>query len=188
MTANALENPPSGEPEHSLAGWGWFVILGALLIALGLFALAYMGLATVASILTIGVLMIVGGIAHVVLAFRGEDWRRFLPLVLGGILYLLAGVLVLFNPLLASAVLTFVIACALLAVGATRLWFGFKARFANGSGWIVVTGVVTLLLGVIMVIGWPVDSLWVIGMFLGVDLLLQGWSYLAFGLALRARA
>lgn len=179
------------EAEHAIeehSGWGWFIILGALLIALGLFAFVYVGLATVASILMVGMMMVIGGIAHILLAFRGEDWKRFLLLILGGILYLLAGAFVLVNPLLASSILTLIIAFSLLAAGGARVWFGFWARSEEGRGWIVATGVITFLLGLAIAAGWPVNSLWLIGMFLAVDLFLQGWSYVGFGLALRARA
>ena len=61
-------------------------------------------------------------------------------------------------------------------------------RPAKSWGWIVAAGIVTILAGLVIATGWPVNSLWVIGLFLGIDLLFQGWSYIAIGLALRARA
>ena len=49
----------------------------------------------------------------------------------------------------------------------------------------VAGGVITLLAGIVIAIGWPVNSLWILGMFLAIDLIFQGWSFVAFGLALR---
>lgn len=170
------------------SNWGWFVALGAVLLLLGLVALGNLVVATVASIFAIGIIMIAGGIAHIILAFRGRGGRSFVGWLLGGLLYLLAGVLVFADPALASSVLTLFIAFALIAAGAARIWLGFAMRPAKGWGWIVAAGVVTILAGLVIATGWPVNSLWVIGLFLGVDLLFQGWSYIAIGLALRARA
>jgi len=169
------------------SNWGWFVVFGALLVLLGLIALGNLAVATVASIFVVGVVMIVGGIAHIILAFRGRSWHSFLGWLLGGMLYLIAGVLVFADPALASSVLTLVIAFALLAAGAARIWFGFAVRPEKGWLWIAAAGVVTILAGLVIATGWPVNSLWVIGLFLGVDLLFQGGSFIVFGLALRAR-
>lgn len=182
------EGPRTGTPQPSaLSGWGWFIALGVVLIGLGLYAIAHVLWATITSIMVIGMLMIVGGVTHIVLAFRGKDWTRFMLLVAGGVLYLLAGALIFADPVLASTVLTLIIAFALLAAGGARLWFGFAAPAGSGRGWMISTGVITLLLGLVIATGWPVDSLWVIGMFLAIDLLVQGWSYIAFGLTLRGR-
>lgn len=62
------------------------------------------------------------------------------------------------------------------------------ARARSNWGWFVAGGIVTILAGLVIAFGWPVNSLWVIGLFLGLDLLVQGRAYIAFGLALRVRA
>jgi uncharacterized membrane protein HdeD (DUF308 family) len=58
-------------------------------------------------------------------------------------------------------------------------------RPVKGWGWVLVSGIITALAGVVIALGWPVNSLWILGLFLACDLLLQGWSMLAFGLAVR---
>lgn len=141
------------------AAWGWILLLGVLLAGLGLFALGHLAIATFASILTIGVLMIIGGISHVVFAFRGEGWKRFVLLVLTGALYILAGAMALTNPLLASTFLTLILAVSLLIAGVLRVWFGVRQRGNGGWGWPVATGVVTFLLGLSVASGWPFNSL-----------------------------
>ncbi len=91
------------------------------------------------------------------------------------------------NPVLAAGVLTFLLAAALLGSGAFRIWLGFKSKPSAGWGWIVAGGVVTLLLGLIIAIKWPVNSLFVLGLFLAIDLIFQGWSFIAFGLGIKSR-
>lgn len=183
----AFEQTGKPQPGDTGRSWGRFMVLGVLLVVLGLFALGQLVLATVASMVIIALLMILAGVAHIVLAFSKDSWQRLLLLLAAGLLYLFAGAVTFVNPLLASIVLTLLIAISLLAAGAARIWFGIKARPENGWGWIVATGAVTLLLGGIIAAASPINSLWVIGIFLGMDLLMQGASYIAFALAIRAR-
>jgi uncharacterized membrane protein HdeD (DUF308 family) len=170
------------------ASWGWFVALGIGLLILGIIAAANLLTATVASVLFVGVLMLIGGVAQIVLAFRVKTWGRFLFWLLSGILYAAGGVLAFVNPLLASTFLTLLLAFSLIFAGALRISVGFGTRPDKGWGWIVAAGVLTALAGIVIAVGWPVNSVWVLGLFLAVDLMFQGWSYIAFGLALRARA
>ena len=81
--------------------------------------------------------------------------------------------------------LTLLLAVALIAGGIFRIWVGMNARPQANWGWMVAGGVITLLAGIVIAIGWPVNSLWILGMFLAIDLIFQGWSFVAFGLALR---
>lgn len=186
---NATHGTDLGEVLGALRSrWGWFVALGAILALLGLVAIGNVALATVVSILVVGVTMIAAGIALIAVAFRGREGRSFLGWLASGALYLIAGVLIFVNPALASVVLTLIVAFALVAAGAARIWLGFSVRPSNAWGWIVAAGIVTILAGLVIALGWPVNSVWVIGLFLGFDLLLQGGTFIAFGVALRARA
>src|SRR5690606_41456880 len=97
----------------------------------------------------------------------------------------LAGIFAFYNPVLASAALTFLLAVALVASGALRAWVGYQNWEQKGSGWIVTAGIVTILAGLVITLGWPVNSLRILRLFLAIDLLLQGWTFIAFGLALK---
>ncbi len=165
--------------------WGWFVGLGVLLLVLGGIAFGNLLLATVASIYFIGSLMLIGGILHLVQAFQVKGWENILFWALSGLLYTLAGISAFINPLLASAALTLLMAVALLAAGIFRIWVGVKFRPEKGWGWIVAGGVVSVLAALVIALGWPVNSLWILGLFLAIDLLIQGWASIAFGLAIR---
>lgn len=107
-----------------------------------------------------------------------------LLLVLSGLLYAVAGFFAFYNPVLASAALTLLLAIALVASGALRAYFGYAHQSIKNWGWIAA-GVVTALAGIVIAIGWPVNSLWVLGIFLAIDLMIQGWAFVIFGLALR---
>ena len=161
--------------------WGWFVTLGVILLILGCIALANLFTATVVSVFYIGMLMLFGGIVELVHAFQVKGWRNVVYWTLSGLLYTIAGIFAFANPILASAVLTLLLAIALIIAGIFRIWVGFRTRPTTGWGWIVFGGVVTVLAGLIVAVGWPINSLWMLGLFLSVDLLMQGWTLLAFG-------
>ncbi|MDP9812547.1 uncharacterized membrane protein HdeD (DUF308 family) [Rhizobium tibeticum] len=165
--------------------WGWFVALGVLLIVCGLIAAANIVLATVASVYYVGMLMLIGGIVYLVHAFQVRSWDQVLFWALSGVLYVLAGVFAFTNPLLASAALTLFLSIALLIAGVFRTWVGWRMRPVRGWGWVLASGIITALAGVVIALGWPVNSLWILGLFLACDLLIQGWSMLAFGFAVR---
>jgi uncharacterized membrane protein HdeD (DUF308 family) len=171
--------------RQARAKWGWFVALGVLLLVVGGIAAANLMVATVASVFVVGSLMLIGGIGQIVHAFSVKDWGGFAWWLLSGILYAVSGVIAFMNPLLASAVLTLLLAASLLASGALRVWVGLKERPNGGWGWVVAGGAVTVLLGLIIAMGWPVNSLWVLGMFLAIDMIFQGWTFIAVGLALK---
>jgi uncharacterized membrane protein HdeD (DUF308 family) len=167
------------------AKWGWFVALGVLLLIFGGIAFGNLFIATVASVYVVGWLMLMAGIVEIIHAFGVKTWGRLFYWLLSGLLYAIAGFFAFYNPVLASAVFTFLLAVALIAAGLLRIWVGYQHRAEQGSGWIIAAGVVTTLAGLVIAIGWPVNSLWVLGLFLAIDLIFQGWTFIAFGLALK---
>lgn len=167
------------------AAWGWFVALGLVFILLGLVALAHLVASTFATALYVGAMILVGGVVQVIHAFRVRDWSRFAVWLLGGLLYVVAGGLVMTQPLLAAGIITLMIGVACIINGVFRIAAGLGAQSEAGWGWIVFSGVMTLLLGVVIIAGWPVSGLTILGLLLGVDLLIYGITTLLFGLALR---
>ncbi len=165
--------------------WGWFVALGIVTLIVGIIALGNLLVATVASVYFVGIMMLIAGGFEIVHSFGVKSWGGFLWWLLGGVLYAVAGFVALSNPLLASFVLTLVLAASLFASGLVRVWAGYKHWATQGSGWIIAAGIITALAGVVIAIGWPVNSLWVLGMFLAIDLIFQGWTCIALGLSLR---
>ena len=183
MTFNA--DRLRGATSEMRAKWGWFVALGVLLLILGGIAFGNLFVATVASVYVVGWLMLLAGVIEIVHGFGVKSWGRFFYWLLSGLLYAIAGFFAFYNPLLASAVLTFMLAIALVASGLLRIWVGYQHKAEKGFGWIIAAGVITALAGLVIAMGWPVNSLWVLGLFLAIDLVFQGWTFIAFGLALK---
>ncbi len=165
--------------------WGWFVALGIAMIVAGIVALSSLMLATVASVLVVGAMMIVSGVFEAIHGIQMKRWSRFVLWIAIGVLYILGGLFAVTNPLLASAVLTLLLGGFLVAAGLVRIVLAMMMRDGAPWGWIAFSGLITLFLGAVIVLGWPLSSLYALGIFLGVDLIFSGISWLSAGLAFR---
>ncbi|OAF10720.1 hypothetical protein AYJ54_10695 [Bradyrhizobium centrolobii] len=189
MTDTSNTKASLGRAIHAITGkWGWFVALGVGELILGGIASTNLMAATLASVLVIGATMAAAGLFQIVHAFSVRGLRGFLFWLLAGIVYAAAGVIILYDPLLASFTLSLVVCAFLIAAGVMRTWAGFHMRPATGWPWIVAAGVLTFCVGILLVATWPAIGLWLLGAMLVVDLIFQGWGLIAFGLALRMRA
>lgn len=175
----------TGTASEMHAKWKLFVALGAILLLFGIIAALNIFWATIATVYYVGILMIGGGGIHIAQVFQVKAWRETVTFGLSGLLYLAAGVLAFVNPVLTSTVLTLLMAFALLIAGIFRIAAALRMRPQKGSGWVLAGGIVTLLAGIVFLIGWPINSLWLLGLFLAFDLAAQGWALIALGLALR---
>lgn len=167
------------------ARWGWFVGLGVVLLMLGVLALAYVFAATLASVIFIGALMAIAGAGQLVHAWRIKQIHGFIFWSVSGLFYLAAGLFAMFYPVQGASLLTLLFGAMLIAVGALRTWLWFNNRGQRGWGWLGISGVLTLLVGILIAANWPGNSVWVLGLLLALDLLFQGWSALLLGLVLR---
>jgi uncharacterized membrane protein HdeD (DUF308 family) len=167
---------------------GWIIALGAIYIVAGLIALGSVAMATVATVFVVGIMMLIAGVAEVFNAFQIKSWGRFLLWLLLGGLYIVAGLATFGNPLLAAAFLTFLLGVSLIASGIMRIVLAFSVK--EGMPWIGVclSGAITLLLGLVILAHWPVSSIYILGLFLGIDLVIAGAGWIAVGLGLRQRA
>lgn len=166
--------------------WGWFVALGAFLILLGSVAMINLTATTIATVVYLGVLMLVGGALQAAQAFRIKTWSGFGWWLLSGILYSIAGITALANPLFASFVLTLLLALFTLSAGISRIVVGLRTKPDNGWTVHVASGAVSTLVGTVFLLGWPVNSLWLLGLLLSVDLIFQGLMCAVFGIRLKA--
>jgi len=184
-----------GREGHSLGGaihrlhdkWGAIVAFGALLIVLGAIAVVFAWPATNATVIVNGVVFLIGGAAEIGIGAHSQAWNKFFLWMIGGVLYLFVGLVCIFDSGFASVVLTLVLGTGLIAAGVVRLYLALQLPADRPRLMIFVAGGVTVLLGLIIVTGWPADSIWVLGTLLGVDLLFNGSGWVSFGLGLRAR-
>ena len=188
-TASVVPGPRSlgADVDALRAKWRWIVALGVVYVLAGLIALSSVVLATIAKVLVVGIMMLVAGVSEVINAFQVKSWSKFLLWILLGVLYVVAGVLTLENPFLAAIVLTLVLGATLVASGVTRIVLAFNMKDGAHWTWIVLSGVVTLVLGMTILSGWLISSVYVLGLFLGIDLIIVGASWVRLGLDLQSR-
>jgi uncharacterized membrane protein HdeD (DUF308 family) len=167
--------------ERLRKNWGWFVALGIVLMILGALAIGWALVTTLVSVLFIGWLMIVGGVLQAGHAFWQGSWSSlFLDLFIG-ILYFVTGMVILVNPGVAAIALTLVIASFLLVGGIFRIAAAF-ALPTESRGWLLLNGVIAVILAILIWSEWPLSGLWVIGLFVGIDMILNGWSLVMLGI------
>ena len=166
--------------EELRRSWGWYVGLGILLIVLGFLSIGYAVTATVASVIVFGWLMVIGGVFEAGHAFWRRRWSGFFVDLAIGILYAVVGAMLIVNPLAGAATLTLLIAMFLFISGIFRIVASLTNRFHNW-GWLLLDGIVNVILGVMIWRQWPVSGLWVIGLFVGIEMLFNGWSMLMLG-------
>lgn len=156
-------------------GWGWWVAFGILLILLGLVLLGTPVVGSLASVFVLGCLLVAGGFLHVVTAFMERPSDDFWMHLLVAAFMFVIGILMLSHPDATLVTLTLLIAAFFLGVGVFRTLSALVAKF-KGWGWVLLNGLISLILGILILVHWPAASLWVIGLFLGIDFIFAGWS------------
>jgi len=160
------------------------LILGVALIIVGMVAMSSTFIATLATVVVLGCLFLGGGIAQVVNAFWARGWRGFGLHMLAGVLYLVVGLLMINRPEKTAAFFTLMIAAALFVGGLFRIIASIVSRF-HGWVWTLLNGVISLILGVMIWREWPESAFWVIGLFVGIDMLFAGMSWVMTALTVR---
>jgi uncharacterized membrane protein HdeD (DUF308 family) len=165
--------------------WFWFLLLGIALIVLGVVALAYPLLSTVAAVTVLGIMLILGGATEIVGAFWSRRWSGFFLMLFSGILELVVGLLFVGRPVEASLSLTLLLAAFLMVSGVFHMVGAFHVKYTSWI-WPFLGGVIDLLLGLMIWAQWPVSGLWVVGLFVGISLIFRGVSWVMLALALKS--
>ncbi|MCU1298525.1 MAG: hypothetical protein JWO91_2803 [Acidobacteriaceae bacterium] len=164
--------------------WGWLLTLGIVMVFLGTVALFMIPAATLGTVLVLGWLLVISGIVEAVQAFRVRRWGGMFLHLIGGILGILVGLLVVTHPVAGALAWTMLFASFFTVIGIFRLVTAIRLKFPNW-GWAVFDGAVTLALGILLWVQWPWSALWFLGLAVGVSLILRGWSYIMFSIAVR---
>lgn len=157
--------------------WGWFLAFGILLMALGVAAIVRSTTATVASMVVFGWLLIFAGIFEFAAAFMVGNWSGFFLHLLVAILFAIVGIMMLTRPVISAETWTLVMAVFFLVGGLYQLIYALWTHLP-GWGWHALNGVITAILGVLLAAGWPATGFWVIGLFVGIELVFYGWSWI----------
>ncbi|OTG85647.1 hypothetical protein B9T31_10830 [Acinetobacter sp. ANC 4558] len=156
----------------------WYLALGILLTLFGIILLVSLPLATLSAILIFGVLMMVGGVIHVIAGFKIFSGGFRLLWLLFGILYFIAGYYAFATPVKTAVVLTDILAIFLVIAGFVRIINAVMFRAIQGWGWTLFSGILTLIAGIV-ILQTPDAPFWVLGLFLAMDILFQGINYLS---------
>ena len=172
-----------GVTPEMIHHWGWFLAFGIVLIVLGIAAIARSVTTTVVSMVFFGWMLVFASIAEFVTAFMVGKWAGFFLHLLAAILFGIAGVLMLTKPTISAETLTYVMAVFFLLGGLYQLVAAAWTHVA-GWGWQALNGVLSSVMGVLILVQWPASGLWVIGLFVGIDLILYGWAWIKLALDL----
>jgi len=173
-----------GVPQEMIGHWRWFLAFGILLALIGIIAITRSLAATVASMVFFGSVLLVSSVVEFAGAFMVGHWTGFFLHLLAAILLLVTGLLVLTRPMITAEVATLVMSMFFLIGGLYQIVASLVAGLP-GSGWEAFDGVIATIMGVVLLLQWPVSGLWAIGLFVGIDLIFSGWSWIALAFDLR---
>ena len=171
------------------ARWGWIMALGVVFLIAGVIALGSVVMATASAVFVIGIMMVMSGVTEIIAAFNLKSWGRTALWTLLGLMYIAGGVICFNRPFEAATILTLFLGLALMMGGVVRMFLAWQMRGAGKPwGWVEVSGILSVLLGLVIVAKWPVSSFFTLGIFLGVDLIVVGSGWISIALALKRRA
>jgi uncharacterized membrane protein HdeD (DUF308 family) len=186
---NGTASPPAtaslpvlGDLVHN---WGWLLAQGLLLVILGTIGLGMTIWLTLASVFVFGVFLVIGGGVQIFQTFKCKGWESIMWHGLIAVLYVLVGISIMTDPLTASALITLLLAGAMVGIGVVRLIMAFQLRGHKNWGWILFGSIAALVLGVMILARWPVSGFWVIGLFVAIEMIFSGWSSIFIALAAR---
>lgn len=162
---------------------GWFIALGILFMALGVIAIFLPFVASVATTLFLGWLMIIGGLFEGIHAIQNWRWAGAGWEILSAVVHAIAGALLVIYPITGTLTLTFVLAAFFAANGVLKIVRALQHRTMQGWGWLVFDGILALALGVLIIARWPSTAAWALGVIVGINLVFSGSSMLVLGLA-----
>jgi uncharacterized membrane protein HdeD (DUF308 family) len=174
--------------EAAKAGGKSMTFFGVIAIILGMLAMMMPGLTGVSVVYLLGVIVLVAGIVRMIWALQAGSLGRGLLMFAIGLLTLLAGLALLAHPLFASGVLTIMLAFYFFLDGFGEISAGIKVRPADGWGWLLFGGIVSLLLGLMIWRQFPLSGLWAVGILLGIKLFFIGLIMVTAGSAVRSIA
>ena len=165
--------------------WGWILLLGILFLFLGFIGLGMVISLTLMSMFFLASFLIVAGIIHFIDFIEHKKWKGILGHVLISVLYITSGCLIFNYPLYTSSFIALLLAVSFITIGITRIIMAIILKEDKAWGWLFLTGISAVILGLLMLIQWPDSGLWIIGMFIAIELIVNGWTYVLIALFLR---
>jgi uncharacterized membrane protein HdeD (DUF308 family) len=169
--------------QEMIHKWEWFLGFGITLTVLGIAAIVRSAAAKVTSLRFFGWLMILASIIDLVSAFTVGKWAGFFLHLLLAIFFGVTGVIFLRSPAISAEVATLATSIFFLIAGLYQVVVALWTHLP-GFGWQVANGIITFILGGLLLVQWPVSGLFAIGLFLGIALFSYGWTWIALALGL----
>jgi uncharacterized membrane protein HdeD (DUF308 family) len=187
-TSNLPDTPMARVLRHEVeairGSWMWLVALGVALIVLGTIMLSFPVISTLATVTVLGALLLLAGTMEVVGAFWCRQWSGFFLALLSGILGVVVGLMLLGNPIEGGLTLTVLLASFLFVGGIFKTVAALSHRF-GGWAWLLLSGVIDIVLGVLIWKELPMAGLVIIGLLVGISAIFRGVSWLMLGFAVR---
>jgi len=169
--------------QEMIRNWGWFLAFGIALVLLGVAAVVRSVGASVASMLFFGWVLIVSGVIEFVTAFMVGKWAGFFLHLLVAVLLGITGAIFIGNPVVSAEAATLMMSVLFLLTGVFQLISALWSHLP-GYGWHALNGIITTALGALLLAQWPVSGLYAVGLFVGIDLILFGWTWVVLALGL----
>ena len=168
--------------------WGLFLGEGIVLILLGTLAVLIPEVASVAATVVFGWILLLSGVVGLIATFRARGSPGFVWSLISAILGIAAGVVLLSMPVQGTLTLTAVLIAFLLVEGVATLLFALEHRKGSSGrwSWVLTSGIVDLVLGVMLLAGLPGTAVWALGLLIGINMIFGGWSLV--WMALHARS
>lgn len=154
---------------------GLLLGLGLAMIVLGSLAVYFTTKATFLSVKLLGWLFLISGFIQLGHAFYSRAWKGFLFELILGVLGIIAGFIILKDPFAGAITLTLLLSFLFIIQGIIRIVFSLTKRFEHWV-WILVSGILSVILGFLILYQWPWSGLYIIGLFVGIDLIFNGWA------------
>jgi uncharacterized membrane protein HdeD (DUF308 family) len=175
------------EFRHLKSEWFWLYLYGLLLVVCGASAVIFPAMTvlfTFAAVVVLGVALMIAGVATIIASLWTGRWSGMLVQLLVGILYIVIGYMITDEPLKVTVALTLFVAAFCIVVGLFRTVAALTVRYPYW-GWSLLNGLVTFLLGMVIYRQFPQSAIWVLGLLVGLEMLLHGWTWIALSLAIK---
>ena len=163
--------------------WKALLTIGIIAIVIGCIAILVPAVASVGTAIFIGWILLIAGAFLVAAAFSAASVGSLLLRLLWAAITVIVGLWLIIEPHNGTLTLTFVLGIYFLFMGITRITVAFLNRGQPNAGWVGLSGVLGLLIGILVLAKFPSSADWAIGLLVGIDLIFAGWTLTSIALA-----
>lgn len=166
-------------------GWKFLFGLGVLFVIFGSIGLTQVIGLTMISMVFFGILLLIAGLTQFFDVSKCREWKGTVWHAFIALMYVGGGCVIIYDPLIASSIITAILAGMLITIGLARIIMSLKLKGSRGWFWILLSGIAAIALGIMLVMQWPYSGLWFIGLFIAIELIISGWTYILLALSIR---